>query len=139
MKIFFDTNILLDVLLKREKLFEGSAKVWSLSNVKKIHGYISAISVNNLYYIINKLKDRRTAEQFVEQILTDFHIISLTEVVLKNAHRNSSVDFKDMIQYYSAINAKCSFLLTRNISDFPKSNLKIITPEKFIEQFTQKL
>ena len=51
MKIFLDTNIILDVLVKREPYYIDSARIWTLIKEKSIQGYISAITINNFYYI----------------------------------------------------------------------------------------
>ena len=56
MKILIDTNIILDVLIKREPFYADSARVWTLIRERTIAGYLSAISINNLYYIVKKLK-----------------------------------------------------------------------------------
>jgi predicted nucleic acid-binding protein len=52
MKILIDTNIILDVLAKREPFYINSARVWTLVKEEVIEGCISVITVNNLYYII---------------------------------------------------------------------------------------
>ena len=59
MKVLVDTNILLDVLTKREPFYVDSAKVWTLAREKIIESHLSAISVNNLYYIIKSLKGKK--------------------------------------------------------------------------------
>ena len=74
MKILIDTNIILDVLTKREPFYINSARVWTLVREEIIEGCISAISVNNLYYILSKLKGLKAAESFIDQILEDFGI-----------------------------------------------------------------
>lgn len=54
MKIWIDTNVLLDVLCNRPNFVEASVKVWKLCEVKKLEGYISALSVTNIVYILRK-------------------------------------------------------------------------------------
>lgn len=44
MKVLIDTNVILDVLCKREGFFEDADKIFKLCEVKKIEGYISALS-----------------------------------------------------------------------------------------------
>ncbi len=74
-KIFVDTNVLLDVLTKREPFYENSAMIWSLVEEGIVEGYISAISVNNVLYISKKLHDLEYAQGLVDKILKDFQII----------------------------------------------------------------
>jgi predicted nucleic acid-binding protein len=134
MKILVDTNILLDVLARRTPFFEDSAKVWSLIHEGAIEGFLAAISVNNLYYIIRKLRDKRTAESFVDDLLRDFEIVNLTKDVLKQARTLPGKDFEDAIQYFSAIQEGCEILITRNKKDFPSAGLQLLTPAEFLEK-----
>ena len=137
MKILVDTNIMLDVLTQRRLFFRDSARVWSLIHTGLVEGYFSAISVNNLYYIIRKLRDRKTAESFVDDLLQDFEIVSLTKNILKQARTIKGKDYEDSIQYFSAIQEGCEILLTRNKGDFPSLGLQILTPNEFLEKLRE--
>ncbi|MBI4690364.1 MAG: PIN domain-containing protein [Nitrospirae bacterium] len=134
MKVLIDTNIILDVLTKREPFYADSAKIWSFVAEEILDGYISAISVNNLFYIVKKLKDRETAESFVDQILEDFKIISLTKNILKQARTIPKKDFEDLIQYFSAIHEGCDAIVTRNKEDFPSVGIKIMKPTELLKK-----
>ncbi|HEX7561482.1 MAG TPA: PIN domain-containing protein [Candidatus Humimicrobiaceae bacterium] len=132
MKIFLDTNVILDVLIKREPFYIDSSKVLTLVNEKIVSGYISAITINNIYYILRKLKDKETAKNFITEILESFEIISLTKDILSQANKISINDYEDGIQFFSALDCGCDFLITRNDKDYPKLGIKIITPIEFI-------
>lgn len=133
MKILIDTNIILDVLTKREPFYINSARVWTLVREEIIEGCISAISVNNLYYILSKLKGLKAAESFIDQILEDFGIIALTKDILKQARTIPKKDFEDLIQYFSAIHEGCEGIVTRNKKDFPSIGIKIISPVELLK------
>lgn len=133
MKILIDTNIILDVLTKREPFYLNSARVWTFVREEIIEGCISAISVNNLYYILSKLKGLKAAESFIDQILEDFGIIALTKDILKQARTISKKDFEDLIQYFSAIHEGCEGIVTRNKKDFPSIGIKIISPVELLK------
>lgn len=136
MKIFLDTNIILDVLVKREPFYIDSAKILTLVNGKITQGFISAITVNNIYYILNKLKNKETAKNFTVEILNYFEVIPLTKAILEHANKLDTNDFEDAIQYLSAIDCKCNFLITRNLKDYPKNKIneiKVITPSDLIK------
>ena len=99
-----------------------------------LDGFLSAISVNNLYYIIRKLRDRKTAEAFVDQVLEEFEVVSLTEGILKQARTIAGKDLEDSIQYFSAIQGGCDVLTTRNKRDFPKVGIQILTPQELVRK-----
>ncbi|MCL4385587.1 MAG: PIN domain-containing protein [Actinobacteria bacterium] len=139
MKIFLDTNVILDVLVKREPFYIDSAKILTLVNEKIIPGYVSAITINNIYYILNKLKNREVARNFIKEIIESFEIIPLTKIILQRANKLDIDDFEDAIQYFSALEYECDFLLTRNYKDYPEgkinriSNIKVITSSELIK------
>jgi len=133
MKIFLDTNIILDVLVKREPYYINSARIWTLTKEESIQGYISAITVNNFYYIIKKLKNSKIAGNFIDEILDDFKVVPLTKDILRQSRTTPDKDYEDSIQYFSAINTGCQFLITRNKKDFISARLNIISPTEFLK------
>ncbi len=133
MKIFLDTNVILDVLTKREPFYINSAKILTFVNEKIVSGYISAITVNNIYYILRKLKDKDTAKNFITEILESFEIIPLTKDILTQANKISTRDFEDGIQFFSALGCGCDFL-TRNDKDYPKLGIRIMTLQNSLIQ-----
>ncbi|MCJ7472844.1 MAG: PIN domain-containing protein [Actinobacteria bacterium] len=133
MKIFLDTNIILDVLVKREPHYIDSARIWTLAKEQSFQGYISAITVNNFYYIVKKLKNSIIAGNFVDEILDDFKVVPLTKDILRQSRTIPEKDYEDSIQYFSAINTGCQFLITRNRKDFISKGLKIVSPADFLK------
>ncbi|WP_408648069.1 PIN domain-containing protein [Thiocapsa bogorovii] len=57
MRIFVDTNLLLDVLAKREPFYAAAARVWTLAETGVCEAPVSAISFNNVFDIIRKAHD----------------------------------------------------------------------------------
>jgi predicted nucleic acid-binding protein len=135
MKVLIDTNVLLDVLTKREPFYKDSAVIWSLAEENIIVGYISAISVNNVYYITRKLNDEKIAGSLVDKILKDFNVISVTYEILKLA-RTKDGDYEDLIQYFSALQNACDYIITRDPKGFPKKGINIIEPTIFLKKIS---
>jgi len=135
MRIFVDTNILLDVLTKRAPFYENSAMIWSLVEQGIVTGYISAISVNNVFYISQKLNDRKYAQGLVDKILKDFQIIAVDYEILKLSRTISDRDYEDLIQYFSAIRSGSKYVITRNTRDFPETGVEVIAPNEFLKIF----
>jgi len=133
MKALLDTNLFLDVILKRDAHFQSSSMIWSLVSDKKLKGFISAISINNLYYILRKIIEKAIVENFVDQLLEEFEIVPLTGQVLKQARSIPNRDYEDLIQYFSAIKSNCDFIITRNKEDFPKKGIKVLNPDEFLK------
>ncbi len=133
MKVLIDTNILLDVLTRREPHYQSAAQTWTLVKEGLVQGHISAISVNNLYYIIKKLTEQSIAEVFVDEVLGDFDVVPLTKDILRQARTKKGRDYEDLIQYFSAIHSGCEYIITRNKKDFPQIGIKIVSPKDFLK------
>ncbi len=133
MKILIDTNIFLDVILAIQPYYEDSAKVWSLVSEKKMTGFISAISINNLHYILLKQKDLKSVGELIDQLLIEFDVVPLTGQVIREARKIEEKDFEDMIQFVSARRSSCDYIVTRNVKDFPKKEIIPIEPVNFLK------
>ena len=132
MNVFVDTNVLLDVLAKREPFYQDSANVWTLAEHGKIRGLVSALSFSNIYYIVRRLKDRRTADRAMLVLRDTFTPVACDEQVLGQAIDARMKDFEDAIQYFSAIRAESTCLISRNPDHFPRSAIPVLTPTEFL-------
>ena len=59
MKVLIDTNIILDVLYARELFAEDASKIFKCCKLKRIYGYVSALSIPNIVYVMRKEMDRK--------------------------------------------------------------------------------
>jgi predicted nucleic acid-binding protein len=132
MDVFVDTNVLLDVLTQREPFYDDSVAVWTLAEQGKIRGFVSVLSFSNVYYIVRRLSDRRTADRAMLLLRGTFTAVACDEQVLSQAIDAGMKDFEDAIQYHSALRVNASCLITRNPDHFPRSALPIATPAEFL-------
>ncbi|HCL57543.1 MAG TPA: PIN domain nuclease [Spirochaetia bacterium] len=133
MKIFVDTNILLDVLLKREPFYEKSALLWSAVKNNIVKGYISAVSTTNIFYIAKKTLGNEKAMELVKIILNTFKISKVDFSILNSAEKFKMKDYEDAVQYACAVESDCEYMITRNKKDFRINGIKIIDSEEFYD------
>ena len=134
MKVLIDTNIILDVLCNRKDFVEDSAKVFKLCEVKKITGYISALSISNIVYIMRKELDTEKVKEILEKLSLIFEIVDLRADDLKRASALDFKDYEDAIQSTQASRIKANYIITRNIKDYHKSKVTAIKPSELIER-----
>ena len=132
MNVFLDTNILLDVLARRDPFFESASRIWLMSEEKLIAAYVSAISFNNIYYIIRKLEGRGKANRALGLMRKIFRVVAVDERLLDEAMTSKFDDFEDAIQYRCAMRCRASALITRNPRHFPSEGMKIMTGAQFL-------
>ena len=134
MKVFLDTNILLDYLLKRKPFYDSVKKVFDMC-LFKIDGYVTPHSLIDIFYMLSE-RTNATTEKCQEIILklrdVLFIIPETDERVLSAARNNSFDDFEDSMQNESALIAGVDYIITRNKKDFKNSTIAVVTPEEFL-------
>jgi predicted nucleic acid-binding protein len=132
MRIFVDTNLLLDVLARREPFYPAAARVWTMAETGACEALISAISFNNIYYIVRKARDAGAARRALVLLRDVFASVAPDQRILNQAIDSDIPDFEDAVQLYSALHARADYLLTRNVGDFPAGILPILAPDEFL-------
>ena len=132
--IYIDCNILLDWLLKREPFSYYAARLIELTEEKKVESYVSALTLANTYYIISKTLNKKVADEFLKDCLRLFIFTDITGNNVIDAIKNKNKDFEDDLHYFSAINSKIEYLITRNQKDFLEEKIKIRDAEEFIKE-----
>lgn len=134
--VLLDTNVVLDFLTDREPFSENAAKIFSLSETRRIDAYISPLSFSDCYYILRKFASHDKVIKKLQQLLTIAEITSITKKTITTALNSGFNDFEDAIQNYSAIEwVKIDIILTRNIKDFRKSEIAVMTPDTYLKTF----
>ena len=136
MRIFIDTNILLDVFLERKDFYDDSAFIWKLAENRIEEVCISAISFNNIHYIMRKNQGLECAQRAMEILNANFTTVPLTHDIIGKAIALRLLDFEDALQFFSAISVDANHLVTRNAKDFPQGILSVLSPQVFITQYT---
>jgi predicted nucleic acid-binding protein len=137
--IFIDSDILLDLLAKREPHYTFAAKLFTLIDQRKIIGYTSPIVLANLHYLLRKLTSNALALKSLRKLKTLVNILPVDERVIEQALNSDFTDFEDAIQYFTAINNGVNLILTRNKTDFKKSKIPVTTAEEFLKSFNRKM
>lgn len=134
-KVFVDSDIILDLLAKREPNYIFAAKLFTLIDQQKITGFTSPIVFANLHYLLKKNTSNLSALKSLRKLKSLINILPVDERVIEQALNSDFTDFEDAIQYFTAANNGINILLTRNKSDFKKSKIPIATAEEFLKSF----
>ena len=139
MTVFLDSNIILDILLKNEELYKESQQLLNLADNHKIDFFISATSVTDIFYIVNKkIKNREKTKEHIKLLLELVSIAGIDETCIINALNSSWKDFEDAVQHESSVQFQADYLVTRNTKDFKTSFVEVITPGDFLKKLSGK-
>ena len=134
MKVLIDTNVILDVLYKREGFYEDSLKIWKLCETRKLDGYISALSIPNIVYILRRELDPEKTLEVINNINLVFKIYDLKSDIIMQAAEKKTKDYEAALQMVTAQKLKASFIVTRNIKDFAGSKIIAVKPSELLER-----
>ena len=131
--LFLDTNIVIDFLADRKPFSLFAAKLFNFSILGKAKIYISAISYNNIYYILRQSHSSVEAIKLLNELSEMTEITDVTKAIIKKSLKSDFKDFEDAIQYNCALSlTKVDFIVTRDTKDFKKSSLSVMTPEEAV-------
>jgi len=135
-KVLIDTNIALDILLKRSSFYASSAAVFAFAEKMIITAYVSAASVTDIFYIASKNIGKENTREAIKHLFHAFEPVTVTGDNIFKALDLNWDDFEDSVQYVVGESFSVDYFITRNTKDFSGSNIPAVTPEKFINIIT---
>ncbi len=131
-KVFIDSDIILDVLAKREPFYKPAALLFSLVEKGKIDGYTSPIVFSNVHYVLRKRVSKKTTINSLRYLKSLIQILPLDKRAIELALDSEFSDFEDAIQYFCAEQNSINYIITRNKIDYKKANINILTAKEFL-------
>ena len=131
-RIFIDSDIILDLLCKREPFYSFAAEVFTLGDTKKIELVTTSLVFANVFYILRKLLGIEKAKELLRKLRIIISVVSVDEKVVDLALNSKFTDFEDGLQYFTARENDIKIILTRNVKDYKEKELLIQTPEEYL-------
>ena len=136
MRLMIDTNVLLDVLVKREPFYEASREVLRLCEEKKVQGFLSASAATDIFYLVRRhLHSTNSAYKCLGYVLDILKVLTVTNEDVINAYTKKAHDFEDCLLAVCAASNKCDYIITRNKRAFEEFNIKTLSPEELLSRF----
>lgn len=132
-RLLIDTNIVIDLLSKREQFYAEAAELFSRADKKELHLAISVLTFGNTNYILTKLKSAKAAKEILRKFLVLVELLALDDKITALALSDDNFpDFEDGLQYYSAMENQIDVIITRNKKDFKNSKIPVLTAKEFL-------
>lgn len=139
MKVYIDSDVILDYLYEREPFSSNAKIIIALIEKKVITGYISSLILWNIYYVLSKYLGEKEARKKIKLFRSIIEIIAIDGKIIDQGLNSNIRDFEDSIQYHAARSSDIDFLITRNKKDYPKTGLSILNPDEFIKIIKERL
>ena len=132
--VLIDTDVILDFFFDRHPFAEYSAQIIGLCETGKIKGFITPVIYSNVYYLLRKTANHEKVINHLKQLLMITDVLIMDKEVVSNALNSGFKDFEDSLQNFAAMkHGKIDVILTRNLKDFSKSEIGVLTPESYIK------
>lgn len=133
-KLFVDTNIVIDLLSRREPFFEEAATLFSLADKKQVELSISSLTIANTSYTLLRQMDSSKTKSILRKLKLILEILPVDDKVVGLALNDDTfTDFEDGLQYFTAIENQQEVIISRNLKDFKNSIIPTMTAKQFIK------
>ena len=133
MKVFIDTNILIDFIARREEFYQPAANLISLGIKGEISLYSTPMAYATCVFIAKKVLGYNGVIKAMQILDSYIHTLSMTPSQCHNALHSGMPDFEDMLQFEAAYGAGCDVIVTRNKKHFPQDAIQIVDSIEFFD------
>ena len=130
MRVFVDTNVLLDMICQREGFKEDADTIFRYCIEDKLKIVMSALTLINANYTAHKYG--YSWDELLERICGYVEISTIDDGIFMNALYSNSSDLEDAVQYYSAKMSGADYIITRDVKGFVNSTITVLTPKDFL-------
>jgi len=135
LRVLIDTNVILDVLMKREPHFENSYAFLKLCGAQ-ITGLIAASQTTDIFYILRREgTDCDAVKSAIKKLTDNLRVIDVNAADVENALSSDFKDYEDALLAFGGKRHRADFIITRNKKDFECSPVNALSPTDFLERF----
>lgn len=132
-RLLIDSNIVIDLLSKRENFYHEAALLFSRADKKELELTISSLTFANTNYVLTKLIPIKEVRETLRKFKVLVEVLSLDDKITELALSDDNFpDFEDGLQYYSALENQIDVIITRNKKDFKNSKIPVLTAKEFL-------
>jgi len=132
MKVLFDTNLVLDLLLDRKPFVESIAVLFSKVEQGDLTGCLCATTITTIFYLASKAVGMKKARTEIQKLLTLFEIAPVNRSVLQAALQSGFPDYEDGVIHEAARFIEADGIVTRDLKGFKKSRIRTYTPDELL-------
>ena len=135
-RLFVDTNIVIDLLAKREPFCNDASELFSLADKGKLRLAVSSLTIANTHYILSKLKSPKEARSILRKFKVLVKVLALNDKIINLSLIDEGFsDFEDGLQYYTSLENNQEIIITRNLRDFKNSKILVMTAKEFLIKY----
>jgi predicted nucleic acid-binding protein len=133
LRVLFDTNVILDLLLDRKPHSQAAGELLSAVEASQISGYVCATTVTTIHYLATKVVGARKARAEIRKLLSLLEVAPVNRAVLDGAVRSKVTDYEDAVICEAARQVSADAVVTRNVRDFKSSGIRVYSPVEMVK------
>jgi len=133
-KLLVDTNIVIDLLSKREEFFQEAQELFTLADNRQVELFVSALTFANTHYLLSKYQKLDDARKILIKFKVLVKVAPLDDKIVELALVSDFKDFEDALQYNTALENGIDVIITRNKKDFKNSKLPIMNAREYLKK-----
>lgn len=132
MRVLFDTNVVLDLLLSRDEFVNDAAVLISKADNNEIDGFLCATTITTIHYLLERSLNTTQAASHIKTLLNIFSIAPVSNETLEKALNPKFIDYEDSVLHEAALAVNANSIVTRDYSGFKNSKIPVYTPKELI-------
>ena len=138
MRLFLDTNVVIDVISGRMPFYDDSASILDLCETGKAEGIVSALTFCTISYVLRKFLPAPAMREKIRDLRHILEPMDLSASILDKSLASPISDFEDAVQFFTAVYAEADFIVTRNPRHFPQAEIPVLTPTALLARMDLK-
>ena len=135
MKVFLDTNILIDFIARRENFYQFAANLINLGIKGEVELHTTPLAYATCVFIARKVLGYEGVVKAMQILDNYLKVTPMDGAQCHNALFSAMPDFEDMLQFESAYAAGCDVIVTRNKKHFPQEAIQVLDSSEFFDSY----
>ncbi|WP_018626800.1 type II toxin-antitoxin system VapC family toxin [Niabella aurantiaca] len=133
-RVFIDTNIVIDLLQKRDGFYMEAQELFTLGDNGGIRLYLSALTIANAHYILLKHYKPGEAKKVLATFKVLVSVLPVDDKIIELALASDFTGFEDAVQYFTALEHHMDVIITRSKKDFKGSSIPLLTAKEYLRR-----
>lgn len=135
MRVFLDTNILLDTIVVRDdpQFADNAATILTLGDAGILDLYMSVLSIPTIAYVLKNMNARRK-KHIIQDLVSIVSVLPTLPEHVDSMLQSPMSDIEDALQVLSAKEGRCDLIVTRDTADYKEADLPVISPEGLLSK-----
>ena len=132
MKLFIDTDIILNLLTERQPHFTAAAHLFMAVQAGEHQAHASATVFVNVHYLLRKTLGKQRALTLLRKLKLLVTVVPTSDEAINRSLSSDFSDYEDAVQYYTALEHHMDALVTRNKKDYKHAVLRVLSAEEVV-------